>query len=350
MVLATCRGVIKQQGDERQMKIKVPKMMRTITLLLSLLLILSVWTALPSRGAVPKLDTIRVGIFLEVPGKYKLTTTTATFSSSSAMQIGLRQPSAVRPMGQTKAGETIRFTLDDYKPIVVETANFQAALSVLKRLKALGGTGILTSIYRSSGLVYQVVEGSYATSAEARSAADRWGKDAVIAGTAGTAKLELMGPLHMEAGQFVSKEEAVKAAQAFGVVGIDAFAAMKQTGEADPAYTVLVGASADAAALADVKVQAGKAITGLVLQPLDASSVYMTLRDDYSVTQSAQSPVSLYSVPMSGAKLWLSTTASTGIKLSERYIVHIAVNLRLAGLITGWLSLMSFHLNSIYML
>ena len=143
------------------MKIEIPKMLRTITLLLILLLVLSVWTAWPSRGAVPKLDTIRVGIFLEVPSKYKLNTTTATFSSSSAMQIGLRQPSAVLPMGQTKAGETIRFTLDDYKPIVAETANFQAALSVVKRLKAIGGTGILSSVYRNSGLVYQVVEGSY---------------------------------------------------------------------------------------------------------------------------------------------------------------------------------------------
>ena len=219
------------------MKIEIPKMLRTITLLLILLLVLSVWTAWPSRGAVPKLDTIRVGIFLEVPNKYKLNTTTATFSSPSAMQIGLRQPSAVLPMGQTKAGETIRFTLDDYKPIVAETVNFQAALSVVKRLKAIGGTGILSSVYRNSGLVYQVVEGSYATSAEARTAADRWGKDAVIAGAAGTAKLELMGPLHMEAGQFVSKEEAVKAAQAFGAVGINAFAAMKQTGEANPTYS-----------------------------------------------------------------------------------------------------------------
>ncbi len=301
------------------MKIEIPKMLRTITLLLILLLVLSVWTAWPSRGAVPKLDTIRVGIFLEVPNKYKLNTTTATFSSSSAMQIGLRQPSAVLPMGQTKAGETIRFTLDDYKPIVAETANFQAALSVVKRLKTLGGTGILSSVYRNSGLVYQVVEGSYATSAEARTAADRWVKDAVIAGAAGTAKLELMGPLHMEAGQFVSKAEADKAAQAFGAVGVDAFAAMKQTGEANPTYTVLVGASPDAAALANVKVQAGKAQSGFVLQPLDASTVYMALRDDYSITESAQSPVSLYTVPMNGAKLWLSTTAPTGIKLSERY-------------------------------
>ena len=47
------------------------------------------------------------------------------------MQIGLRLPSAVLPVEQSKAGETIRFTLDDYKPIVAETGEFSSALLAL---------------------------------------------------------------------------------------------------------------------------------------------------------------------------------------------------------------------------
>ncbi|BBH19279.1 hypothetical protein Back11_06240 [Paenibacillus baekrokdamisoli] len=308
------------RNDKRTVRFGIPKMMRTITVLLSLLLILSIWTERPSLGAVPKLDTVRVGIFLEVPGKYKLNTTSTTFSSAAAIQVGLRQPAGVSPIFQTKAAETIRFTLDDYKPIVVENANFQTALAVLKRLKALGGTGILTSLYQSSGLVYQVIEGAYATAAEARTAADRWSKDSAIAGLiGGNSKLDLKGPLHLEAGTFTSKADAIIGAQSFGAVGVDAFPALKQTGAAASTYTVLVGAATDAASLENVKALATKGANGISLRPLDASSVYMALRDDYTIAESAQNPLTLYTVPMSGAKISLSTTASTGIKLVERY-------------------------------
>ncbi|WP_258881646.1 SpoIID/LytB domain-containing protein [Paenibacillus sp. sptzw28] len=281
---------------------------------------MSIVTARPSLGAVPNLDTIRVGIFMEIPGKYKLNTTTATFSSAAGLQVGLRQPSGVKSMFQTNAGATIRFTLDDYKPKLLETPDFQTALTVVKRLKALGGSGLLTSLTKANGIVYQVLEGTYSSAAEASAAGDRWLRDGTIAGlSAGKTKADITGPLHLETGTFASQAEAQQSAASLGSAGIDAFPALKQTADGATSFTVLVGAAPDIAALDNVRAQAAKSGNGVTLNQTDPQCVYLPIRSDYTFTESPNSPTSLYSVPMTGAKVWLSTAGAAGIKLMERY-------------------------------
>ncbi|WP_258171336.1 SpoIID/LytB domain-containing protein [Paenibacillus sp. R14(2021)] len=301
---------------------RLPKMLRTITILAVGVTALSVWTSLPSEGAaVPSMDTIRVGIFLNT-SKYSLNTTAATFSSAASLQVGIRQPAGVVPIFQTGAGETIRFTLDDYKPKLMETGDYMAALSVMKRLKALGASGMMTTAYDPRGKIYAVAEGSYPTAAAAKTAGDRWAKDSVIAGLIGkSGKMDLTGPLHLDTGAvYPSSSDAVAAAQALNASGVEAYAALKQTGAAAAVYTVVVGAESDQTALNAVKTQAQQASTGLSLRPSDEGTAYFLFRDDYSTAESASKPpVTLYSVPLSGAKLWLSTTAASGIKLTERY-------------------------------
>lgn len=301
---------------------RLPKTMRTFTLLLTGVVGLSVWTSVPSSGAaVPKLDNIRVGIFLNT-SKYKLDSAAATFSSVAALQVGVRQPSGVVPMFQTANGETTRFTLDDYKPLLLETTDYMTALAAYKRVKAMGAAGFMTAASDSRGKVYQIEEGSYATAAEAKAAGDRLLKDATLAGYAGkSSKAELIGPLHLDTGLvYASKDEAVKAAQSLGASGVEAYAAMKQTGMEAGVFTVVVGSESDQTALAQVKAQAQKVNGALSLQQTDAASAYFVIRDDYTTVDSASKPpVSLYSVPTTGAKLWLSTSAPSGIKLMERY-------------------------------
>ena len=299
----------------------MPKGKRTAAAIAAGVIALSVWTAHPSEGAaVPQLDTIRVGIFLNT-SKYSLNTAAATFSSAGALKVGVRQPSAVVPLFQTGSGETVRFTLDDYKPLLLETTDYLKALNVMKRLKALGAAGMMTASGAPSGRLYQVAEGSYATAAEASAAGDKWMKDGTIAGYAGTSKKAgLVGPLHLETGvNYASEAEAEAAAQKLVGSGVEAYAAMKQSGTDAGAYTVLVGAESDAAALAAVKAKAQQAGSATLSQA-DVKSSYFLIRDDYSTAESASKPpVPLYSVPTAGAKLWLETTAPSGIKLTERY-------------------------------
>ncbi|UVI28097.1 SpoIID/LytB domain-containing protein [Paenibacillus spongiae] len=297
-------------------------------LLVSLLMLVSVWTVSPSRGAVPSLETIRVALFIE-HARYKLNTASATMTSAGALAIGIRQPSGVKPLLQTKAGETVRFTLDDYKVKITETTEFATALAIVKRLKAAGGAGFLTAVPKNNATVYQVMEGSYRSAAEAKTASERWSKDSGIIGVAGKMNVETMGPLHLESGIYSSQAEADKAASAFRALGVDAFTALKQAGTGGGQYTVLVGAAVDQAGLNDVK---AKAASGGTLKAADANASYVIIRDDYSVSESANSPMALYSVPLTGTKLWVSTEAATGIKLAERYNRSYRGQFELSGL------------------
>ncbi|MBW7457600.1 SpoIID/LytB domain-containing protein, partial [Paenibacillus sepulcri] len=314
-------NVMRAGSDKKAAGSKGPKASYNwaATAMLSALVFLLVAAAQPAQGAVTSLDTIRVGLFLDVPGKYTLNTATATVSSAAPIQVGLRQPSGVTPLFQSSAGESIRFTLDDYKPKVLETGDFQTALSAAKRLKAIGGTPLLTSLFENNGTAYQVLEGTYTTAAAARTASEKWQKDGTIAALGGQAKPDITGPLHAEAGSFNTREEAAAAAKSFGAAGIDAFAAIKSVGGAAGSYTVIVGAAADSAALDNIKAQAAAADNGLPLTATDPAAAYVIIRNDHTISEAAAAPQMLYSVPMAESKLWLSTSASSGIKLTERY-------------------------------
>ncbi|MBW7476241.1 SpoIID/LytB domain-containing protein [Paenibacillus oenotherae] len=299
--------------------LRLPKWKRTLSVLLAALALISLSTAWPSYAAVPKLDTIRVALFIDLPSKYKLNTTAATYTSAAPLDIGLRLPSGTIPLMQGAAGQAVRFTLDDYKPQLIETSDFQAALAVLKRVKALGGTGLLTSLSKNNGIVYQVTEGSYATEAEAGTAIDRLIKDSALQGLVGAVRPKVAGPLHLEAGVYATEADARTAAAAFGAASVDAYPALKVTGDAAALYTVLVGAAADTASLNAIKAQAAKSAGGADLRQTDPASSYIWLREDHTISESAKSSVSLYAIPMKGAKVTIASNAPTGIKLTERY-------------------------------
>ncbi|MFC4100003.1 SpoIID/LytB domain-containing protein [Paenibacillus xanthanilyticus] len=296
-----------------------PRSWRRIAVsLMAALLLVSVWTAWPSYGAVPKLDTIRVAIFIDLP-KYKLNTATGTFSASGGLEIGVRQPSGVQPLLTAKAGETVRFTLDDYKVRVFESADFSKALAAAKRVKTAGGSPFLTSASKG-GLVYQVQEGSYPTAAAAKTAAAKWAGDGTLSSITGKADSTVTGPMHLEAGAYASLEEARAAAAAFGAAGLDAYAARKQSGTAAAVYTVLVGSATDSAGLAAVKTAAAALPEGAALQAADtAASSYLLMLEDYAVTGAPNAPQALYALPASGTKVWIRSTSEGGIKFAERY-------------------------------
>lgn len=305
--------------NERTTAALLPKWKQTLAVLLAAIILISLGTAWPTYAAVPKLDTIRVALFINLPSKYTLNTAAVTFSSAAAMEIGLKQPAGVIPLVQTNAGQAVRFTLDDYKPRLMETPDFGTALAVMKRVKALGGAGILTSLAKNNSVVYQVVEGTYATEAEASAASAKWTKDSALQGLIGSVKPTIAGPLHLEAGAYASEADARLAAQSFGALGVDAFPAMKQSGDSGAVYTVMVGAEANVASLNAVKAIAAKSADGAALRQTDPAASYLWLRDDHTTTETVKSSAPLYAVSMKDTKVSLSSSAPSGIKLAERY-------------------------------
>jgi stage II sporulation protein D len=285
------------------------------------MLSVAVFTVWPSQAAVPTLDQIRVGIFLNLPGKYTTTVPAATFSSPGGLDVGTRLPSGTVSWFQTEAGKQTRFGLDDYKAKMLETSDFTSALAMQKQLQKLSGAGFIFSLSKGGKTVYQVTEGSYASAADAKAAADRFSKDGTVARLIGKGMPELIGPYHLEGGVYGSLADARKAAQTIGAAGVDAFVAVKNPDAegGTPRYSVLVGAAVDSASLAIVKAAAAKTAPADSLRALNAGEPYMLLRDDHTLTGTAQSPVPLYAVPSAGVKVWLSAQGSGGIKLNERY-------------------------------
>jgi len=296
--------------------------MRKLTAMTAALLIFaSIATVWPSHAAVPSLDRIRVAIFLQLPGKYQLNTAAATLSAASGLTIGLRDPSAVIPVATAAPGQSVRFAVDDYRVKLMETADLNAATAAFKRLQAAGGAGFITSLSKGGKLVYQLSEGSYTAAADAKAAADKWGKDAELLGLLGGAKPSLAGPNRLETAPYATLEAAQAAARAFGDAGLDAFAAIKPpAGAGKPVtYTALVGASPDEAGLALLKTAASKVPGGSALVTFKPDQAYVLVQDDHTASLSKTAD-KLYGLPANGsAKVSLAPAGEEGIKLAERY-------------------------------
>ncbi|AJY76085.1 SpoIID/LytB domain-containing protein [Paenibacillus beijingensis] len=281
------------------------------------LLALSAAAVNPSYGALPKLDNIRVALFLSFPGKYNLVTPAATLSSAGGLKIGFRNPDSTSQLVTVASGTNVRFALDDYKVKLIETPSFTNALAVFNAVKSASGSGYITSLGKNGTTVYQVTEGNYASAAEAAAASAKWSSNSSLKSLG--AAIELAGPLHLESGTFSSQQEAEQAAQSFGDAGVDAFVALRQPpGENAARYSVMVGAASDQAGLDGVKLKAASAVGSDSLQAASADP-YMLIRRDLTGTQKADSSIMQYMLPPTAAKVWVSPAGSEGLKLSERY-------------------------------
>ncbi len=288
---------------------------RFIILSLTMLLLTSTWTASPTRAAVPTLDLIRVALFSTYTG----TTAAATFASASGLSVGQRTPSGSGGWFTVAANTQVRFAADDFKVMVLETGAFATALAAYKRLQTASGAAFLTSISKQNGVQYQVLEGTYATAAEAVAAQKKWAGDSGLTAITGSFKSVLQGPLHLETGAYASKDAAEAAAEAFGAAGVDAYVAVRGGDNADKAaYSVLVGSAISDAELQLIKTSAAKAAGGAALKAADAKTPFLLLRKDHGVTGKAEASVELYTFGGSDPKVTISPAGKEPIQLTER--------------------------------
>lgn len=291
---------------------------RYIILTMTILLLAAAWTGSPSQAAVPKLENIRVALFMQLPGKYTDTSAAATFSSAGGMSIGVRQPDGVNNWFSVDGLSTVRFAVDSFKVKVYESSNFGSALAVYKRMQALKGAVFLTSLSKNGTIVYQVIEGTYHTADEAAAAQTKWNSDSELSKLAGSFKSVLQGPLHLESGPFSSKAAAIAAASSFGEVGLDAYIAIRSSQNGASSYSVMVGAAVTDAELQIVKAAAAKASDGGALKEADSLAAYLLVRNDHSVSAKAESSIELHMFAGSDAKITVSPAGPDPIKLTER--------------------------------
>lgn len=297
---------------------KISWTLRRISLLTTIgIFLLSVFAVTPSQGAVPTLDTIRVGIFMNYPGKYTVNTAVATLSSPGGVSVGLRLPSGTDTWFKAGANESVRIAMDDYKVKVAETTDFSAALSALKRLQSASGTGYIFSLWKNGQTVYQVAEGAYASASAASTALAKWQADSQLLSLTGGFTPVLQGPLHLKGGSYSSESAATSAAKSFGNAGLDAYVGLDKSASGTMNYTVLVGAAADSAALAAIQTKASSVSSSLT--QLGEDEQYLLKRADHTITATASASADMYVFPGNDMKIWVAPASDDTIKLTERY-------------------------------
>lgn len=294
------------------------KWQRLTLVAIAMLMLVTASTPWHAHAAVPKLDHIRVGLFMSLPGKYTSTTAAATFSSEGGLTVGLREPDSVQAWFSLGNGQRVRIAPDDYKVMLFQSASFAEALAVYQHVDGAKGAPYLTALPGQSGTVYRVTEGAYAASAEATSALARWNSDAKLAGLTKGFKAAVAGPLRVETTPFKSKQEAAAAAATFGEAGIDAYVAVRANAGGGVSYSVMAGSAASAEELKRVQEAAAKTPHGKSLKAVPAGSRYLLLQQDHSLTGKADSFDELYQFPAGDMKLWLTPKGGKPIQLAER--------------------------------
>lgn len=256
-----------------------------------------------SHAAPPRLDEIRVALFIQARGSVPA----VTLSSPNGLKLDERTPAGVHPW--TNAPSTARFALD--QPIVelLRTANYNSAAQLHATLGASGESAFIFVRPSASGATeYIVAAGPYAGMEEASAAGSRLGK---LSG----GSVKIVGPHYWNAGTYSRFADAEGMAGALSDAGLDAWPVMQLADGQNVVYSVWIGGAADKAALEAVKAAALRAMPQLNLTAVDMTAPYLIVRRDVSDGKTAAVPT--YSLNVSGQKLLVSP-AQGPIQVRER--------------------------------
>ncbi len=267
-----------------------------------------------AKAAVSVPDTIRVALFLNLgASKYQALTPQATLSSAGGMSLIWRDGQSSLPIGSVPADQTAIFSMDAYRALVLETADYGAAVASMKKIQASSNAGAIVQLNKSGQTVYQVTEGAYSSAAGASAALAKWTSAGAASGPA-LSKARVLGPWAVEAGSYSTLAEAQAAAERLGGAGLEAFAALKPRDGAMQ-YAVRIGQEQDASKLTSLRQSAAAAGAANVRVP-EASESYATLRQTFTQTDAAATQ---YALPAgSSAVVRAEPAGAAGILLAER--------------------------------
>lgn len=265
-------------------------------------------------AAVPKLEQIRVALFLD--GKLDNGISVVTLSSGQGLDIGMRTPAGDQPW-LTAAGDNVKFSLDQFAVLVAETPDWTIARSVADKLPTDGvRQAVIWSRTKQGKTVYQVTFGSFNDLAAAAAMRDKLSSNAQFGGLIKPGALPIVGPYRWSIGTYGTEAEAVKRQAAAAQAGLTADVALQADTAGKLSYAVWIGAEPSQAQLAALQQQAAAALPGAVLQPATIDAPYLIRRTD--ATASANASDAHYVVGGAGAKVWVQPKQS-GITVKERF-------------------------------
>ncbi len=309
-----------QMRPNQPFNLSVPKraIARYLLVLTTLALLVSGSSRWTAYAAVDVPDTIRVALFLNAPANnFVSTAPVATLQSAAGLTISWRDPAFKATIGSEGSGVPVRFAMDVYRAIVLETADLNGAIAALKKLQASSPAAFLTRLTKSGKPVYQVSEGAYGTAADATTALAKWQTSGVAAGVAPLGNPKVAGPWAAEAGPYGGLAEAEAAAAQIGAAGLDAYAAVKAAG-GTLVHVVRIGQETSAAAAAALQ-QAAAAAGGLNVRMPAEDEPYALIRNDMTMYAAAGQATKLYAMPASaGVVLRVEPAGAGAIQVVER--------------------------------
>jgi stage II sporulation protein D len=150
-------------------------------------------------AVVPKLDNIRVVLFIDSP-KYSVVEPVVTLSSTSGLDIGIRTVGATKTWVSLTGAASVRGSLDQFGVMMLETPDFTAAKALYSKLSVMPGDSYIISRKKQGKAVYQVFYGSYASLDAATAAKLQISVDPAVTTLLKGAVPLITGPLHWSAG------------------------------------------------------------------------------------------------------------------------------------------------------
>ncbi|MFE5320126.1 SpoIID/LytB domain-containing protein [Paenibacillus sp. NPDC056579] len=278
----------------------------------------AVWPAEQAYAAVPKMDKIRVALFIDT-GKYSVNTSFATLSSAKGLEFKL---AGAQGAGKTafaladKAAAAV--SLDGYRISLWEGVDAAQAKAIADKLTAVNEDPV---IFQQAGTVmlFQVQLGPYASKEAAAAAMAKVSAMPAVSGLLKGSSPAVHGPLHLNAGVYATEAEAAQQAAAIRAAGLEAEVAYMDAAAGAPAYAVLAASASDATELATAKQQLAAVLPGAAQQPVGTTASYVLKRAQLDASGGSNSAIPHFMVGGSSAKLTVSSgEAAEPVTVKER--------------------------------
>ncbi|MCR8644116.1 SpoIID/LytB domain-containing protein [Paenibacillus sp. N1-5-1-14] len=230
------------------------------------------FAATSAYAAVPKLDQIRVALFMNTAKSSN--TSVVTLKSDKGFDISTRSASGTIPLFNA-ADTSIRASADGFRVLLLETENQGTAKAIAEQLSS-GADKVNVITYTKQGkLTYRVEYGYYVTKEQATAGIDTVLRNGTTSALIGAFKPVVVGNARLQAGNTGSEADAVRTLAVVNQAGLygNVVAQLDAAGQAQ--YTVWVGDEQDAASLQTLQASAAQLLPGIALQAADNKRPYV---------------------------------------------------------------------------
>lgn len=274
-----------------------------------MLTVMPIFHSLTYAVSVPKLDEIRVALFIDVRG----TVPYVTLSSVNPLSIGIRTVNGTSQWFEAPANKPTSFSMNNYMLKVLDTSDYSAAVSSYSKIASIGSAFLFERSSKGQ-TIYQVRLGGFRTSDEALAARQKIPANA----TPDRNKLTAAGPIYTSVGTYDTEAAAVNHQMAMAQNGVVTDISIHPDSMGKIVYSLWLGEATSELQLENVKAVAVKAVPGLIFKPIDVSVPYLLKRQTISVKSASEPAITHYLYNAIDQKVWVHAGEAV-IKVHERF-------------------------------